>query len=73
VYQKAVADSATKPKNWYGKNADGEVYRFSGAGDGTAHFRGSSASEDGVRNITDYAVDRLVPGHRDLDRFTQRA
>ena len=58
VYQKAVPDSATNAKNWYGKNADGTVYRFSGS-NGKAHFSGTDASEDGLRNMTDYAKQRL--------------
>jgi hypothetical protein len=59
VYQKAVPDSPTKPKNWYGKSSEGTVYRFSNANNGTAHFSGSSASKDGIRNIPDYALERL--------------
>ena len=59
VYETAVPDSAQGAENWFGKNPDGTIYRFSGANDGTAHFSGSSASKDGIRNITDYAIDRL--------------
>jgi len=59
VYEKAVPDSPTNAKNWYGKNADGTVYRYSNANDGTAHFSGSDASADGIRNITPYATARL--------------
>jgi uncharacterized protein YdaT len=59
VYERAVPDAAANAKNWYGKNADGTIYRYSNGNDGTAHFSGSSASEDGIRNITDYAIERL--------------
>lgn len=59
VYMTAVPDAADGARNWYGKNADGIIYRFSNAGDGTAHFSGSSATQDGIRNITDYARARL--------------
>jgi hypothetical protein len=59
VYKTAVPDAAEGAKNWYGKNADGTIYRYSNANDGTAHFSGSSASKDGIRNITPYARQRL--------------
>jgi hypothetical protein len=32
---------------------------FSGANDGTAHFSGMEGVGDGIRNITDYALQRL--------------
>jgi hypothetical protein len=59
VYKNAVPDSAENAKNWYGKNADGTIYRYSNANDGTAHFSGSSASKDGIRNMPPYARQRL--------------
>jgi hypothetical protein len=59
VYKTAVPDAAEGANNWYGKNASGTIYRFSNANDGTAHFRGSSATKDGIRNITPYALQRL--------------
>jgi hypothetical protein len=55
-----VPDAPEGAKNWYGKNSDGTIYRFSGSNDGTAHFSGSSASEDGIRNMSDYAKARLA-------------
>ena len=59
VYRTAVPDSPKGAVNWYGKNKDVVIYRFSNANDGTAHFSGSSASPDGIRNITPYAHQRL--------------
>ncbi len=59
VYKTAVPDAAEGAKHWYGKNADGIIYRFMNANDGTAHFSGSSATKDGIRNITPYARQRL--------------
>jgi len=59
VFKKAVPDAAEGANNWYGKNADGTIYRFSNANDDTAHFSGSSVSKDGIRNITPYARQRL--------------
>ncbi|NJN12672.1 MAG: hypothetical protein HC815_33845 [Richelia sp. RM1_1_1] len=59
VFKKAVPDSATEPRNWYGVNEDGVIYRFADANDGTAHFSGRSDIGDGIRNITDYAKKRL--------------
>jgi hypothetical protein len=40
-------------------NSEGKIYRFSNANDGTAHFSGIESHGDGVRNITDYALQRL--------------
>ena len=59
VFRNAVPDSPTNPRNWYGKNADGSIYRFSSANDGTAHFSGRSDVGDGLRNMTKYAQQRL--------------
>lgn len=59
VYKNAVPDSAKNAKNWYGRNADGTIYRYSNANDRTAHFSGSNATKDGIRNITPYARQRL--------------
>ena len=59
VFQQAVPDSPGKPKNWYGRNKDGQTYRFSGSNDGTAHFSGIDGIGDGIRNITRYARQRL--------------
>ena len=60
VFLRAVPDDPISPRNWYGKNADGQIYRFSGANDGTAHFSGIEGVGDGVRNITRYARERLA-------------
>ena len=60
VFRKAVPDDPVNPKNWFGKNADGQIYRFSGSNDGTAHFSGIDDVGDGVRNLTQYARDRLA-------------
>ena len=59
VFKNAVPDDPVSPRNWFGKNADGDVYRFSGGNDGTAHFSGSSGVGDGIRNLTNYAKQRL--------------
>ena len=48
VFQQAVPDSPGKPRNWYGRNKDGQTYRFSGSNDGTAHFSGI----DGIGSAT---------------------
>jgi RHS repeat-associated protein len=58
VYRNAVPDDAINPRNWFGKNANGQIYRFSG-GDGTVHFSGIDGVGDGIRNITKYALERL--------------
>ena len=54
----AVPDDATDPKNWFGLNTDGQIYRFS-AGDGRAHFSGIDGVGPGIGNITPYAEQRL--------------
>lgn len=40
VFKNAVPDDSVNPKAWYGKNKDGQVYRFSSSNDGTAHYSG---------------------------------
>lgn len=47
------------PTAWFGKNTDGQVYRYSLSNDGIAHFSGIIDVGDGVRNLTQYAKDRL--------------
>lgn len=59
VFKNAVPDDSVKPRNWYGTNLQGQTYRFSGGGDGTAHFSGIDGVGDGTRNITNYARKRL--------------
>jgi hypothetical protein len=59
VFADAVPNHPTDPTAWFGKNADGQIYRFSLGGDGTAHFSGIDGVGSGVRNLTQYAVDRL--------------
>ena len=59
VFKNAVPDDPVSPRNWFGQNADGEIYRFSNTGDGTVHFSGREGWGPGLRNITDYALDRL--------------
>jgi hypothetical protein len=60
VFRHAVPDDPVNATNWYGTNADGQIYRFSGANDGTAHFSGIDGVGDGIRNITRYARERLA-------------
>ncbi|MBL8817440.1 MAG: RHS repeat-associated core domain-containing protein [Planctomyces sp.] len=59
VFRHAVPDDPVNPRNWYGRNANGQIYRFSGGNDGTAHFSGIDGVGDGIRNITKYARQRL--------------
>ena len=58
VFKGAVPNDPVNPTVWYGKNADGQVYRFSLANDGTAHVSGFDGVGDGVRNLTLYALHR---------------
>jgi hypothetical protein len=59
VFRHAVPDDPVKPRHWYGRNADGQIYRFSNGNDGTAHFSGVGGVGDGIRNVTLYALQRL--------------
>lgn len=59
VFKNAVPNDPKNPTAWFGKNADGQIYRFSTSNDGTAHFSGIDGVGDGVRNLTEYALDRL--------------
>ncbi|MCX7423649.1 MAG: hypothetical protein NT013_29500 [Planctomycetia bacterium] len=59
VFHRAVPDDPVNPRHWYGKNSDGQIYRFSNGNDGTAHFSGIDNVGDGIRSITRYAKDRL--------------
>jgi len=59
VFANAVPDDPVKPRNWFGMNRSGQIYRFSGSREGTVHFSGTEGIGDGLRNITDYALRRL--------------
>jgi hypothetical protein len=60
AYKRAVPDHPTDPRCWYALGAGGAVYRYSVDRNGTsAHFSGASNTFDGIRNITQYAKDRL--------------
>jgi RHS repeat-associated protein len=59
VFETAVPNDPVKPTAWFGKNSEGQIYRYSSSNDGTAHFSGIDGVGDGVRNLTPYAVDRL--------------
>jgi len=59
AFGRAVPNDPTNPTAWFGKNADGQIYRFSPGNDGTAHFSGIQGVGDGTRNLTQYAIDRL--------------
>ncbi|WP_321532121.1 RHS repeat-associated core domain-containing protein [uncultured Desulfuromonas sp.] len=59
VFKNAVPNDPKEPTAWFGKNADGQIYRFSTGNDGTAHFSGIHGVGDGTRNLTDYAKQRL--------------
>jgi hypothetical protein len=54
-----VPDSSSEARHWFGKNNDGIIYKFSNANDGTAHFSGRSDVGDGIKNLTQYAKERL--------------
>ena len=54
-----VPDDSIKPKNWYGINGKSQVYRYACSNDNSAHFSGIDGVGDGIRNMTDYARDRI--------------
>ncbi|HPE59548.1 MAG TPA: hypothetical protein PLB10_04350, partial [Thiolinea sp.] len=59
VFKNAVPNDPKNPTAWFGKNENGQIYRFSTSNDGTAHFSGIDGVGDGIRNLTKYAQDRL--------------
>lgn len=59
VFKNAVPNDPVSPTAWFGKNSNGQIYRFSLGNDGTAHFSGIDGVGSGTRNITQYAIDRL--------------
>jgi RHS repeat-associated protein len=59
VYGSAVPNDPVNPTAWFGRNGDGQTYRYSPSNDGNAHFSGIDGIGDGVRNLTQYAIDRL--------------
>lgn len=59
VFARAVPNDPTNPSAWFGKNADGQIYRYSLGNDGTAHFSGIDGVGDGIRNLTKYAIERM--------------
>jgi RHS repeat-associated protein len=59
VFKNAVPNDPVNPTAWFGKNSNGQIYRFSSSNDGTAHFSGIDGVGDGTRNLTNYALDRL--------------
>ena len=60
VYRRAVPHDPTNPTAWFGKNEDGEIYRYSVDNAGGAHFSGIDGVGDGVRNLTMHARQRLA-------------
>ncbi len=59
TFKNAVPNDPKNPTAWFGKNANGDIYRYSMSNDGTAHFSGIDGVGDGVRNLTKYAQDRM--------------
>jgi RHS repeat-associated protein len=59
VFKNAVPNDPQNPTAWFGKNADGAIYRFSVDRNNQAHFSGIDGVGDGVRNLTPYARARL--------------
>lgn len=59
VYATAVPSDPVKPAAWFGRNSQGDVYRYSGSSDGTAHFSGIEGKGSSTRNFTTYSKERL--------------
>lgn len=59
VFKNAVPNDPKNPTAWFGRNSNGQIYRFSSDRNGTAHFSGIDGVGDGTRNLTPYARDRL--------------
>ena len=59
TFRNAIPNDATNPTAWFARSSEGQIYRYSVGGDGTAHFSGIHGVGDGTRNMTRYALERL--------------
>jgi len=59
VFENAVPNDPVNPRAWFGRNSDGQIYRYSVDNNGTAHFSGIDGVGSGTPNLTQYARDRL--------------
>jgi RHS repeat-associated protein len=41
VYKNAVPDDPYDPRHWWGRNSDGDFYRYNNSNDGTVHYSGT--------------------------------
>jgi hypothetical protein len=60
VYKKAIPGHPENPKHWYGKNEEGNIYRYSDSKDGTMHYSGQDNLGDGLRELDKYIKERLI-------------
>jgi hypothetical protein len=58
VYKRAVPGDDINLREWFGKNRDGQIYRYS-VSNGKAHFSGVDGVGDVIRNLSPYARERL--------------
>jgi hypothetical protein len=65
VYQNAIPSS--DGRSWYGRNSQGEIYRYQVDEGGFVHFNGSSSSPRGLKKIPKQIEKRF----RDLDKDTK--
>jgi RHS repeat-associated protein len=59
VFQNAVPNDPVSPRAWFGRNSNGQIYRYSVDNNGMAHFSGIDGVGSGTPNLTQYARDRL--------------
>jgi RHS repeat-associated protein len=52
VFKHAVPNDPMNPTAWFGRNPNGQIYRYSVDRNGIAHFSGILGVDDGTRNIT---------------------
>ncbi|MFY3384384.1 RHS repeat-associated core domain-containing protein [Paracidovorax sp. MALMAid1276] len=57
VYDRSVPDSPNSPRHWWGRNDEGQYYRFSNTNDGSAHYSGTFPSNSNL--IPPYVRGRL--------------
>ena len=46
VYKQAVPDDPYNPRHWWGRNEQGQFYRYHSSNDGTAHYSGTFDRKD---------------------------
>jgi hypothetical protein len=71
VFTRAVPNDPDAPRAWFGKNDQGQIYRFSADSNGTAHFSGIAGVGNGTRNLSPYSLMRLSIDRRHWGNYLE--